>query len=94
MNKELKALEDTATWKYKARLVAKGYTQVEGEDYNESFSPMAKVVIVRLLFALTAAKGWKVHHMDVNNAFLHETLDEVIYMKPPQGLKLQLQKQL
>ncbi|GAA0172018.1 hypothetical protein LIER_25928 [Lithospermum erythrorhizon] len=69
MNKELRALEKTTTWKlikrnpdgiverYKARLVVKGYTQVEEVDYNENFSPVAKTVTVRILFALAAAKG-------------------------------------
>lgn len=42
--------------RYNARLVAKGYTQKEGIDYDETFSPMIKFIIVRLDIALTAVK--------------------------------------
>ena len=70
--------------KYKARLVAKGYSQVHGIDYNETFSPVAKMDSIRLALAIAASKQWEVHHMDVKCAFLNGDLTEEIYMQQPQ----------
>ena len=65
--------------------MAKGFNQVEGIDYIDSFSSMAKPVIVCKLLAIATAHSWMVHQLDINNTFLHGFLDEEVYMLPLEG---------
>ncbi|KAH9687063.1 hypothetical protein KPL70_014633 [Citrus sinensis] len=71
--------------KYKARLVAKGYAQQYGIDYKEVFVPVARWDTIRMVIALAAQKGWNVYQLDVKSAFLHEELNEAVYVDQPQG---------
>lgn len=70
---------------HKARYVAKGYTQVQGVDYYETFSPTANLTSLRVLMQLAAQHNLKLHQMDVKAAYLHAPIDCEVYMKQPQG---------
>ena len=70
---------------YKARLVAKGYSHMEGIDYHEIFSPVVKLVSIRIVLALVALLDLELEQLDVKTNFLHRDLDEEIYMEKPEG---------
>ncbi|KAI9180050.1 hypothetical protein LWI28_000646 [Acer negundo] len=70
---------------FKARLVVKGYTQKEGIDYEETFSPVAMLKSIRILLSIAASLDLEIWQMDVKTAFLNGSLDESIYMMQPEG---------
>ena len=67
--------------KHKAWLVARGFVQQEGIDYDDAFTPVARMESVCVLLTLAAQEGWQVHHMDMKSAFLNGDLKEEVYVR-------------
>ncbi|GJY55497.1 putative ribonuclease H-like domain-containing protein [Tanacetum coccineum] len=66
--------------KNKARLVAQGYTQEQGIDYDEVFSPVARIEAIRLFLAYALFKDFVVYQMDIKSAFLYGKIKEEVYV--------------
>jgi len=71
--------------KRKSRLVARGYTQQEGIDYHETFSPTLKLDSIRIFTALAVQNNFDIQQIDINAAYLNAKLKEEVYMRPPKG---------
>ena len=71
--------------RYKARLVVKGFTQKDGIDYKETFSPVSKKDSLRIVLALMAHYDLEIHQMDVKTTFLNGDLEEEVYMDQLKG---------
>ncbi|GJS11423.1 retrovirus-related pol polyprotein from transposon TNT 1-94 [Tanacetum coccineum] len=77
--------EENTVIRNKARLVAKGYRQEEGIDFEESFSPVARLEAVRIFVSYAAHKSFPVYQMDVKTTFLNGHLKEEVYVSQPDG---------
>ena len=82
---KLKRNSNGSVERYKARLVAQGYSQSEGIDYQEVFSPVVWYSTIRSLLAVANIYGSEIHQMDVKTAFLQGDLEKEIYMRQLDG---------
>ncbi|WRX24925.1 Reverse transcriptase [Theobroma cacao] len=71
--------------KFKAQLVAKGYTHRDGIDYNKVFSLVVKHSLICMMLAIVAYFNFELEQLDVKTTFLHSELEDLIYMKQPEG---------
>uniref|UniRef100_A0A2N9J933 Uncharacterized protein n=1 Tax=Fagus sylvatica TaxID=28930 RepID=A0A2N9J933_FAGSY len=90
LRKKYKA--DGSLDKYKARLVAKGFTQQPGVDFVDTYSPVAKFALVRIIMVVAARLDLELHQLDVKTAFLNGDLKEEIYMDQSDGFHIKDQE--
>lgn len=69
----------------KAHLIANDTNQVKGLDYHETFSLVIKLNSIRIVLPLAVTNGWKLHQINIGDAFLNRILDERILMRQPSG---------
>ena len=69
--------------------MAKGYAQTYGTDYPDTISPIVKMTYVWIFISLTATHNWDLHQLDIKNVFLHNDLQEEVYMEQPPGFVAQ-----
>jgi hypothetical protein len=67
--------------KHKARFVARGFSHVEGIDYNETFTPIARYISIKSIMAIATGMGWKIHQMDVKIVLLNGLIEEEVYIE-------------
>jgi hypothetical protein len=73
---KIKHVADGSVDNYKARFMARGFFEKEGEDYDETFGPVARYTCIRAIISLAASMGWNLHQMDVKTAFLNGAIEE------------------
>ncbi|XP_057965259.1 uncharacterized mitochondrial protein AtMg00820-like [Malania oleifera] len=76
-----KTKADGSLQQRKARIVAKDFHQQSGLDYHETFSPEIKPSTIRLIMSIVVSRRWALHLLDIENAFLHGTLMDDVFMQ-------------
>ncbi|CAI7792543.1 unnamed protein product, partial [Closterium sp. NIES-53] len=70
---------------FKARYVARGFSQREGVDFFQTFSPTPKMATLRVLLHVAAQRDYELHSLDFSTAFLQGSLHEEIWLRHPPG---------
>ena len=78
---KIKHVVDGSIEKHKARFVSHVFSQKEGIDYEETFSPIARYTSIRTIIALATKMKWKLHQMDVKTTFLNGVIEEEVYIE-------------
>ena len=65
--------------------MAKGFSQREGIDYKETYSPTARLSTVRIFMNIAAQNSWQIKQLDIKTAYLNANVDADVFMKQPEG---------
>uniref|UniRef100_A0A1Y1L115 Retrovirus-related Pol polyprotein from transposon TNT 1-94 n=1 Tax=Photinus pyralis TaxID=7054 RepID=A0A1Y1L115_PHOPY len=90
----IKSLEQSDNDKYKARLVVRGFAQDRNVDYEQIYSPVARMTTIRTLLSIGAQFKFHFRQLDVKTAFLNGTLKGDVYIYPPKGYEIETGKVL
>jgi hypothetical protein len=87
----IKCAADSSIAKYKAHLVTRGFMQIQGIDYYDMYSPIARLASFWAILAYATCYNWKIESFNFNGAYLNSTLDDnkEIYMQELLGYKLE-----
>jgi len=75
--------------KYKGRLVTQGFSQLPGVHYGEIFASTACFAAVQAIIAIAAEEDLELNVVDISMAFLNGVIDRELYMKIPEGFKVE-----
>ncbi|CAI7862785.1 unnamed protein product, partial [Closterium sp. NIES-53] len=70
---------------FKVRYVARGFSQCQGVDYFQTFSPTPKMTTLQVLLHVAAQRDYELHSLDFSTAFLQGSLHEEIWLRHPHG---------
>jgi hypothetical protein len=85
---KIKHAVDGSVEKFKEIFVARGFTQKEGIDYEENFSPVARYTSIQTIISLAFVLGWKLHQMDVKKTFLNGKIEHEVFVEQLDGFVL------
>ena len=80
-----KYLPDGSIDRYKSRLTAKAFHQCPRVNFHDTFNLVVKPTTIKIVLSLVVICGWSLQQLDVNDAFLQDTLSKDVFMKQPQG---------
>jgi hypothetical protein len=81
---EIKHASNGNIEKYKVRFLARGFSQKEGVDYEETFTPITRYTFIKTIIYLASIMSWILHHMNVKSMFLNRVTEEEVYIEKTQ----------
>jgi hypothetical protein len=81
---KIKNATDGSIDKYKVRFLARGFSQKQGVDYEETFTPISRYTSIKTIISLASVMGCILHHMDVKSAFLNRVIEEEFFIEKTQ----------